>query len=386
MNPIRVISSVGRLRNSHVAHQDLGEMIDHGFDRAGWAARIGASWGAVFDSVIATGRALIEAKAALPHGEFMAMVKGDLPFSHDTANKLMKIARDGRIANSEHVLNLPKSWGTLYELTKLGDQAFDQAIAAGAIRPDMERGEATRLRTGERRVARLARMDRMARAETAKRGVAAPAPLEAVARRKCYGVIYADPPWHHRTWSELGEQKSPGQHYPTMSRDELLRLPVGQLAAPKAALWLWSTIPHLAEALELLAAWGFVYRSEVVWHKTYPNGSDRLGTGFWFRDTHEILLLATKGDPPAPVMGTQSPSLVTAPVGRHSEKPAQFRELIERYFPVEEKIELFARTAPAGWDVWGNEVPGHGPCVGDRWDSARDELEKSRSSGEVCPQ
>lgn len=118
--------------------------------------------------MIATGQALIEAKAALAHGEFEAMIKSDLPFGARAAQMLMKIAKDGRLTNAKHVSLLPSSWGTLYELTKLDTPTFEKAIETKAIRPDMERGEAQRLRTGERRIARLARMDRMAKAEEAK--------------------------------------------------------------------------------------------------------------------------------------------------------------------------------------------------------------------------
>jgi N6-adenosine-specific RNA methylase IME4 len=79
--------------------------------------------------------------------------------------------------------------------------------------------------------------------------------------------------------------------------------------------------------------------------------------GFWFRSRHEILLVATKGNVPAPAHGTQWASVVEAPRGRHSEKPAIFYELIEAYFPSLPKIELFARAARANWDRWGNEAP-----------------------------
>ena len=81
------------------------------------------------------------------------------------------------------------------------------------------------------------------------------------------------------------------------------------------------------------------------------------GTGYWFRNQHEILLLGTKGEPPTPAMGTQAVSILYAPVGAHSAKPVEVLELIERYFPTLPKIELNARNARQGWDRWGSDAP-----------------------------
>ena len=93
-------------------------------------------------------------------------------------------------------------------------------------------------------------------------------------------------------------------------------------------------------------------RSHCIWKK------DRIGTGYWFRNQHELLLVGTKGDGlPAPAAGTQLPSVIEAPVGRHSEKPDAFYEMIEIYFPTLPKIELNARRQRAGWLPWGLEAP-----------------------------
>ena len=108
--------------------------------------------------------------------------------------------------------------------------------------------------------------------------------------------------------------------------------------------------------MALLSAWGFTYRSHVAWRKTTADGHVRRGTGHWFANVHELLLLGVRGDLPAPLPGTQAVSVLDAPVGRHSEKPARFRQLIEDYFPGVARLELFAREAALGWDVWGNEV------------------------------
>ncbi len=98
-------------------------------------------------------------------------------------------------------------------------------------------------------------------------------------------------------------------------------------------------------------AWGFGYRSHLIWAK------DRIGTGYWNRNQHELLLIGVKGDIPAPLPGTQPPSILDAPVGAHSEKPPFAHEYAELCWPSLPKIELNARTARPGWDVWGAESP-----------------------------
>lgn len=318
--------------------------------RAGFAAEIRDAWAAARGNVLEAGRQLIAAKAALPHGDFMAMVEQDLPFSHRTATRLMAIAGDPRISDGTHVSNLPASWGTLYELTRIKDAAaFAAAIENGAINPDMERAEARRLATADRRRERLARVERLA--------AKPPEPLGAFAADRTWPVLYADPAWEHERWSDLGREKSPDNHYPTMPLEEIAALPVPRLAARHAALFLWATVPHLASALEVLRGWGFDYRSHVVWLKTNADGTPHRGTGHWFIGTHELLLLGIRGDMPAPVPGTQAESAIAAPAGRHSEKPERFRRMIEDYFPGVARLELFRRgAAPPGWDVWGNEA------------------------------
>jgi N6-adenosine-specific RNA methylase IME4 len=107
----------------------------------------------------------------------------------------------------------------------------------------------------------------------------------------------------------------------------------------------------LPQALEVMKAWGFEYRSQFVWAK------DRAGTGYWNRNQHELLLVGVRGDVPAPAPGSQWSSLIPAPVGEHSRKPDEARRMIESYFPSLPKIELFARgKARPGWEIWGSEA------------------------------
>jgi N6-adenosine-specific RNA methylase IME4 len=169
---------------------------------------------------------------------------------------------------------------------------------------------------------------------------------------KRYGVIYADPPWRFEPYSrETGMDRAADNHYPTSATDIIASLDVSLIAADDCVLFLWATAPMNQHAITVMNAWGFEYKSQLVWAK------DRIGTGYWSRNKHELLLIGTRGKVPAPAMGTQCPSIIEAPVGRHSEKPEKFLEMIESYFPTMPKIELFRRgEARENWDAYGLEV------------------------------
>jgi N6-adenosine-specific RNA methylase IME4 len=169
---------------------------------------------------------------------------------------------------------------------------------------------------------------------------------------KKYGVILADPEWKFETWSPDGlTNTSADNHYPTSPLDKIKQRDLASISADDAVLFLWATVPMLPQALEVMAAWGFEYVSQCVWIKS------KTGTGYWFRNKHEILLVGTRGNVPAPAPGTQWPSAIEAPVGRHSEKPEKFLELIEAYFPTLPKMELNRRGPPReGWSSWGLEA------------------------------
>lgn len=167
-----------------------------------------------------------------------------------------------------------------------------------------------------------------------------------------YGVIYADPPWRLEPYSrDTGLNRAADNHYPTMTREALLDMEVMHSAPAKdCVLFCWATAPMLQEALEWMAHYGFEYRSHCVWIK------DRIGTGFWFRNQHELLLVGVRGDVPAPAPGTQFASVIQAPLGEHSAKPPAFAEMIEEMFPSQRLLEMFARGPRLGWDTWGNEA------------------------------
>lgn len=167
-----------------------------------------------------------------------------------------------------------------------------------------------------------------------------------------FGVIYADPEWRFQTYSDdTGMDRAADNHYPTSELEAIKSRDVGSLAADDCVLFLWATVPMLPQALEVMAAWGFAYKSNFSWHK------DRVGTGYWNRNRHELLLIGTRGKIPAPAMGEQFDSSIEAPVGEHSAKPEKFAEIIEAYFPSLPRIELNARTARPGWARWGYEAP-----------------------------
>lgn len=194
---------------------------------------------------------------------------------------------------------------------------------------------------------------------------------QAALPEKKYGVIYADPEWRFEPYSrESGMDRSPDNHYPTSGTDAIMRRPVEQIAAKDCVLFLWATVPMLPDALDVMRAWGFTYKSHAIWNK------DRVGTGYWFRNAHELLLVGTKGSPPAPAMGDQWLSVIYAKVGKHSEKPEKVYELIEAYFPNLPKIELNARRARPGWDAWGLEAP---ECA-EPFDSSTGEIFSGRIS------
>lgn len=162
-----------------------------------------------------------------------------------------------------------------------------------------------------------------------------------------YGVIYADPEWKFETRSEKGMDRSADNHYPCSELEVIkARLETdfeADIRAKDCVLFLWATVPCLAQAFAVIEAWGFTYVSSFAWTKPH------VGNGYWNRNKHEILLVATRGRVVAPAMGDQFDSAIEAPVGKHSQKPEIFAEIIETYYPNLPKIELNARTARKGW-------------------------------------
>lgn len=169
---------------------------------------------------------------------------------------------------------------------------------------------------------------------------------------KVYGVIYADPEWKFKFFSEKGQTNSSAEnHYGTSALEAIKKRDIPSISANDCVLFLWATVPMMPQALEVMAAWGFSYKSSCCWVKS------KAGTGYWFRNKHELLLVGTRGNIPAPAEGAQWVSAIEAPTGKHSAKPEIFAEMIEQYYPNLPRIELNRRGAPRqGWDAWGNEA------------------------------
>ena len=168
-----------------------------------------------------------------------------------------------------------------------------------------------------------------------------------------YSVIYADPPWRYTAKNVQGAAEN---HYPTMSIDDICALPVSELAAPDSALFLWATFPMIPEALRVIDAWGFHFKTVAfVWLKQNRKAKTWFyGMGFWTRSNAEICLLATKGHPKRVDKGVHQ--FIISPLEAHSKKPDEARDKIVRLMGDIPRVELFARQQPDGWDVWGNEV------------------------------
>ena len=168
-----------------------------------------------------------------------------------------------------------------------------------------------------------------------------------------YSIIYADPPWQYQRSKVQGAAEN---HYPTMGIDELCALPVADLAAPDSALFLWATFPQLPEALRLIKAWGFTFKTVAfVWLKLNRKSPTWFyGLGYWTRGNVEICLLVKRGHPKRYSKSVHQ--FIISPVEEHSKKPDIIREKIIELAGDLPRAELFARQKIPGWDAWGNEV------------------------------
>lgn len=168
-----------------------------------------------------------------------------------------------------------------------------------------------------------------------------------------YRVLYVDPPWKYndkRSGMESGYVPAEN-HYPTMSVSELEVLDVRALAADDSVLFCWATFPLLPDALEVIRAWGFKYKTAFVWDK------QRANFGHYHDASAELLVVATRGSGTPEIDERMKQVQSWAHPGEHSRKPDEARQMIDKLYPNGPRIELFRRgDAPAGWDVWGNEA------------------------------
>jgi len=164
---------------------------------------------------------------------------------------------------------------------------------------------------------------------------------------KKYQIIYADPPWRY-DFSKSDNREIENQ-YPTMSVDEICALNVP--SEKNAVLYLWATAPKLREALKVMEAWGFDYKTHAIWDK------EIIGMGYWFRGQHELLLVGVKGKFSPPTPSYRISSIFKERRGKHSKKPLAIKDHIAGWTANASRLEMFCRenNSPM-WDVWGNEV------------------------------
>ena len=182
--------------------------------------------------------------------------------------------------------------------------------------------------------------------------------LLAVVGQTRFACILADPPWQfiNRTGKMAPEHRRLSR-YGTMDLSAISALPVSQISADTAHLYLWVPNALLPEGLAVMAAWGFKYKSNIIWHKIRKDGgSDGRGVGFYFRNVTEILLFGVKGKNARTLQpGRTQVNLLGTRKREHSRKPDEIFDIIEGCSPGP-RMELFARGVRRGWSVWGNQA------------------------------
>lgn len=157
-----------------------------------------------------------------------------------------------------------------------------------------------------------------------------------------FSVIYADPPWDYMGELAVG--------YPCMSVKEICEMPISQISTDDAVLFMWCSSSLLPEAVEVVSAWGFKFKTSAVWDKDFT------GQGTYFRQGHEVLIIATKGSVPEVPYDARPSSVLKFKRREHSRKPDEVYQIIDQMYPELSKVELFCRGEPAqGWVGWGNE-------------------------------
>ena len=287
------------------------------------------------ESIVEAGQVLIECQEHFGRGQWQLWVEFSTPVSIRTAQQLMRIAADPNIRrmvsnadHAKHVSHLPQDRNTLLEICGMEEERFDGLVEAGTIHAEMRRGDVRRALVDQ------------------SHGGSAPS-LDELPDGK-YRSILADPPWAFETHGPHGKGRSPENHYPVMSATDIINLNVMQCLADDCALFLWVTSENLKWAPAVMASWGFeLVSTAFVWVKDgHP------GLGYWTRKGSEICLLGKRGSPKR--LAKDVAEVIHAPRGRHSEKPAEVYERIERLVPGP-YLELFAREPREGWDAWGND-------------------------------
>jgi N6-adenosine-specific RNA methylase IME4 len=202
-------------------------------------------------------------------------------------------------------------------------------------------------------------------------------PLLSIRPAGGFGLIMADPPWSYAMFSDKGYAKAPEGQYETMDPAAIKGLPVEALAAPDCLLWLWAVNPQLPLALEVMAAWGFTFKTAGTWLKRTTRGKTSFGTGYILRSANEPFLIGTRGNPKT-TRSTRSAVIthderfkgtgdwseiwpngtvtIEAATRGHSRKPDEAFSACDELMPNVRKLELFSRTDRKGWSTWGDEA------------------------------
>ena len=199
-------------------------------------------------------------------------------------------------------------------------------------------------------------------------------PLLSIRPAGGFGLIMADPPWSYEMFSAKGYAKAPEAQYATLPLADIMALPVEALAAPDCLLWLWAVNPQLPQALEVLRAWGFTFKTAGTWLKRTKHGKVSFGTGYILRSSNEPFLIGTRGSPRT-TRGTRSAIItdavqelmeadvlphvavtIEAAAREHSRKPDEAYAACEELMPDVQRADLFSRQPRAGWIGWGNEA------------------------------
>jgi N6-adenosine-specific RNA methylase IME4 len=186
-----------------------------------------------------------------------------------------------------------------------------------------------------------------------------------------FGLIMADPPWAYENWSKAGEHKNASAKYDCQSLLWIKQLPVAELADDDCILWLWAINPLLPEAIEVMAEWGFKFKTAGTWVKRTVHGKDAFGTGYLLRSSNEPFLIGTRGQPVTSksvrstvASGKAHDTDPLANIGftieaiarEHSRKPDEAFTAAEKLMPNAHRLELFSRQERENWSVWGNQT------------------------------
>jgi N6-adenosine-specific RNA methylase IME4 len=181
--------------------------------------------------------------------------------------------------------------------------------------------------------------------------------MESIPEMKTYQLIYADPAWSYNDKCHSG-QRGAGYKYPCMTLNDICNLPIPDMAAENCLLAMWWVPPMPEEAIRVVNAWGFKLKTMCgfTWYKTTKNGHRHFGMGNWTRANAENCLFAVRGKPKR--VSAAVSQMIVAQVRQHSQKPDEARNRLVQLIGDVPRLEMFAREATLGWDVWGNQVDG----------------------------